>query len=468
MPEKRASGHPHPFRVIVGPLIAAFVGVYSEAAMNIALPDLMTVFSVSAAVVQWLTTGYLLAVGILLPLFGVLVRWLTTRQLLVLAAVCFLAGAVLSGAAVSFPMLAAGRIVQGMATGILLPLIFNTAIAVYPVRRRGTAIGMIGLVVMFAPAISPVIAGLILQSATWNWIFWLMIPVLVVALVVSMRWLENVRPITRPRVDVASIVMSTLGFGGVVLGLGLGGDNGWVDPVVLGSLIVGVLGVAGFSRRQLRLAEPMLDVRPFRHRNFLLSSLIIVGNNAMLMCAIFLIPMYLQNARSVAVVATGLLMLPGGALNGVFSAASGRVADVASPRVMVRCGLAIAIMASLLLMTTGEARPLWWIVLGHCLLMVGISLANAPTQTLGLNALPLDLASDGSTILSTLAQIGGAVGTALGASLLSAGERATAAGGTAAVAAGVGWGFAFSLGMACAGLVCSLLISRREPLSDAR
>ncbi|MDN6795216.1 MAG: MFS transporter, partial [Propionibacterium sp.] len=136
-----ASRYPHPFRILLGPLIAAFSGLYSEAALNIALPSLMGVFDIPATVVQWLTTGYILAVGMVLPMFGLLLRWIPTRKPVVTAIVLFLVGATIAATAPSFAILLTGRIIQGVATGIMLPLVFNTAIAVYPVSRTGTAMG---------------------------------------------------------------------------------------------------------------------------------------------------------------------------------------------------------------------------------------------------------------------------------------------------------------------------------------
>lgn len=450
-----------PFRILLGPLIAGFMGLYSEAALNIALPQLMIEFDVSAAVVQWLTTGYLLMVGILLPLFGILVRWFTTRQLAAAAMVLFTVGAVCSGLATSFEILLIGRFAQGLATGILIPLIFNTAIAVYPPNKRGTALGMTGLVIMFAPAISPVAAGLIVEYLTWNWIFWFMLPLIAIAAVVSIMFLRNVRPLTKPKVDVLSIVLSTLGFGGIVLGVSLGGESGWGSLPVIGSLLVGAAGVGLFAARQLRLEHPMLDVRSFGYRNFALGALVVLCTSAVLMGAIFLIPMFLQRALLIPVLIAGLLMLPGGAVNGVLSAVAGRLADRLSPKYLACAGLFVAIIATTLFITLDTSSAVIWVVLAHCALMIGIPLALTPTQTLALNSVPLQLSSDGSTILSTLQQIGGAIGTALGASLLSAGSL-TVASETEGAAVGNSWGFMFALGASIIALVLVLFIKKQR------
>lgn len=464
-----ACRYPHPFRILLGPLIAAFSGLYSEAALNIALPSLMGVFDIPATVVQWLTTGYILAVGVVLPMFGLLVRWIPTRKLVVTAIVLFLVGATIAATAPSFAILLTGRIIQGVATGIMLPLVFNTAIAVYPVSRTGTAMGTIGLVVMFAPTVSPVIAGLLLDRLDWTWIFWSMVPVLLGALLISLVFLKDVRELSRPKVDALSLVLSTVGFGGLVLGLSLGGDSQWKGIEGPAAIIIGLLAIGFFAHRQIRHDHPMLDIRSFRVPTFTLSTVVIFINNAIMMGAIFLLPMYLQDAKGTTVLAAGLLMLPGGLVNGVMSAISGRISDVVNPRVLIRLGLAASVVATALLSVLDADSPLFLAVVAHCVLMIGIPLTMTPTQTLGLRSLPPILSSDGSTIISTLQQIGAATGTALGASLLAAGMLATSGDAAAAVATGTRWGFLFCMGCAICALVLTLGIrTPRAPVQGPR
>lgn len=453
----------HPFRILIGPLLASFIGLYSEAALNIALPDLMVEFNVSATIVQWLTTGYILAIGIVLPLFGLAVRWFTTRQLAFSSITLFLAGALICAFAPNFGVLLAGRAIQGIATGVTLPLIFNTAVAVYPVHKIGTAMGVIGMVVMFAPAVSPALAGVIVEHLSWQWIFGSMVPVLLLSLVISFFNLKNVRELTRPHVDVVAIIFSTIGFGGLVFGISVGGETRWSTAEAPAAAVIGLVGIALFVLRQLHGKNVLLDVRAFGIPTFSLSTVIIFLNNALLMCAIFLLPMYLQNARGVTVLTAGLLMLPGGLVNGILSALAGRISDHFEPRTLIRIGLTTSILASLLFVNLGIETPLVLVVAAHCLLMVGVPLTGTPAQTLGLRTLPIELSSDGSTIISTLQQIGAAVGTALGASLLAAGQATASGSSAAATAVGTQWGFFFCLGCAMAALLASMFFHRGSP-----
>lgn len=162
----------HPLLAMSGILVGAFVGMLSETALNIALPSLMTQLHVGIGTIQWLVTGYLLVIGIVLPLSSLLARWFTTRQLIIFALIDFIVGATISALAPDFAVLLVGRMIQGIATGLLLPLMFTVATLIYPPYKLGTAMGMIGLVVMFAPAIGPTLAGIILGVLSWQWIFW--------------------------------------------------------------------------------------------------------------------------------------------------------------------------------------------------------------------------------------------------------------------------------------------------------
>lgn len=396
-----------PFLVLLGPLLAGFIGLFSEAALNIALPDLMHVFAISTTTAQWLTTGYLLMVGMLLPLSSLLVRWFTTRQLVFTALTFFAVGATVSALAPGFGMLVAGRLIQGAATGILIPLIVSTAVAAYPPERRGSAMGLVGLVLMFAPAISPTVSGLVVQTIGWQWIFWLMLPLVALSLGVSTTFLRNVQPITRPHIDAASIGLSTIGLGLFVFAMSSAGSFGITNPLVWASFVVGIAALAVFT--------------------------------------------------------AGLIMLPAGVVNGLVSVWAGRATDTHRPWVIARAGFAIATVAAAAFLLLGTDSPLWMLVAFHCLLMVGVPLAMTPTQTHGLNALPDRLGADGSTAISTLQQVGGALGTAFAAGLLSAGRGAAEQSGvssSAATIAGVHEGLLFSVALGLVGLGLGLAFKR--------
>jgi len=459
--DAQASASTRPFLILLGPLLGGFIGMFSEVALNIALPDLMHVFGITAATAQWLTTAYLLVVAVLLPMSSLLMRWFTTRQLVFTVLIAFTIGAVISGMASGFGMLLVGRLFQGIGTGMLIPVILSTAAAAYPPARRGHAMGMVGLVLMFAPAVSPTIAGLVMQTIGWQWIFWVQLPIIAVAAVIALVFLRNMQPISRPHVDVLSVAACTVGLGLFVFGVSSAGTLGPTSPILWVCIVGGLAILAGFVHRQLHLDEPVLNVRIFAHRNFTLATFMILANQALMMCAIFLIPMYLERGRSVEVFITGLIMLPAGVVNGVISVWAGHASDVHRPWVLARIGFALSVVASVLFLTMGNDSALWLLIAFNCLLMIGVPLTMTPAQTHGLNALPGALGADGATAIASLQQVGGAIGTAFAAALLSAGTMAAEGMGinqAAATVFGVREGFVFSIVLGVVGLVLGLLM----------
>ena len=206
----------HPWLALMGPIIGAFVGMLSETSLNIALPQLSQSLNISNATLQWIVTGYMLVIGIILPLSSLLTKWFTTRQIIKIGA--FLIGAIISALAPNFPILLTGRMIQGIGTGTILPLMFTVAMNIFPPQKMGTAMGVCSLVIMFAPAVGPTLTGFILAKLSWNWVLWLFVPVLLVALFFNLKFLPNISKLTRPKVDFASVILSIFGFGLLVMG----------------------------------------------------------------------------------------------------------------------------------------------------------------------------------------------------------------------------------------------------------
>lgn len=191
--------------IVAALIIGAFIAVLNETMLQIAFPDLMRDFSVPITTVQWLSTVYMLVVGILVPITALLQQWFTTRQMFLSATIFFLIGTIVCSIAPSFSILLAGRVVQALGTGLMLPVLMNTMMLIFPPERRGSAMGIIGLVVMFAPAIGPTLSGLIIDTLSWRWLFYLVIPIAVFSMLFTATYLINVSDVTKPKVDYLSI-----------------------------------------------------------------------------------------------------------------------------------------------------------------------------------------------------------------------------------------------------------------------
>lgn len=410
--------------IITSFLIAGFIGLFSETALNMGLKDLITGFDILETTAQWLTTGYLLTLGILVPISGLILQWFTTRQLFIASLVFSIIGTLIGAIAPTFSVLMIARIVQAVGTALLLPLMFNTILVIIPPHKRGRAMGIIGLVIMFAPAVGPTVSGLILKTLTWHWIFWISLPLLIIALVFGTFFMQNVTKLTKPRIDIFSIILSTIGFGGIVFGFSSAGESGgWGSSHVILSLVIGVVGLIAFSLRQMKMDEPMLDLKAFKYPMFVIGLLLILVCMMVLLCTMMILPLYLQTSLALSTFAAGLMLLPGGIINGILSPVMGGLFDRFGPKWLVIPGLVIVACALYGFSTLTLETSTGFIVALHIALMVGISMIMMPAQTNGLNQLPPELYPHGTAIMNTLQQVAGAIGTAVGISILSSGSR---------------------------------------------
>ncbi|MDQ0233554.1 DHA2 family efflux MFS transporter permease subunit [Metabacillus malikii] len=457
--------------ILVAFLISGFIGLFSETALNIAITELIQVFQTNAATIQWLTTGYLLTLGILVPVSGLLLQWFTTRQLFITSLCLSIIGTLIAALAPSFEILMIARVFQAMGTALLLPLMFNTILVIIPPEKRGGAMGMIGLVIMFAPAVGPTFSGFVLENLTWNWIFWLSLPFLVIGLLAGIFFLENVSEVTKPKIDILSIILSTIGFGGIVFGFSSAGEGsgGWSNPEVIAFIAAGAISLLLFSIRQFKMEHPMINLRAFRYPMFTIGLILVFICMMVILSSMLLLPMYLQRGLVVSAVIAGLVLLPGGILNGLLSPVMGRLFDKYGPKWLVIPGLVIVSVVLWFFSTITTETSIALIVTLHIALMIGVSMVMMPAQTNGLNQLPPQYYPDGTAIMNTLQQVSGAIGTAVAVSILSAGENRylqsvsnpdDPSHGPVAFTAGVQDGFIFALIAAVIALIVAFFIKR--------
>ncbi|AKO93660.1 multidrug MFS transporter [Priestia filamentosa] len=456
--------------IITSFLIAGFIGLFSETALNMALKDLITGFGIHETTAQWLTTGYLLTLGVLVPISGLILQWFTTRQLFMTSLVFSIIGTFIAAIAPTFSVLMIARVVQAVGTALLLPLMFNTILVIIPPHKRGRSMGIIGLVIMFAPAVGPTVSGLILKSLTWHWIFWISLPLLIVALVFGAFFMQNVTKPTKPKIDIFSIVLSTIGFGGIVYGFSSAGEGGgWGSSNVIFAIAIGVVALVAFSIRQVKMDKPMLNLNAFKYPMFVIGLLLILVCMMVMLSAMMILPLYLQTSLALSTFAAGLMLLPGGIINGILSPVMGGLFDRFGPKWLVIPGLVIVAGTMYGFSTVTLETSTGFIVGLHIALMIGISMIMMPAQTNGLNQLPPELYPDGTAIMNTLQQVAGAIGTAIGISILSSGSRSfletvsdqkDPLNQLLAFTNGVQHAFIFAIIVAVIGLVISFFIKR--------
>ncbi|WP_339203726.1 DHA2 family efflux MFS transporter permease subunit [Paenibacillus sp. FSL K6-3182] len=457
--------------IMISLLLSGFIGMFSETALNVALSDLIRVFDITAPTVQWLTTGYLLTLGILVPVSGLLLQWFSTRQLFIAALSFSVLGTLVAALAPSFEVLMAARVIQAVGTALLLPLMFNTILIIFPAEKRGAAMGVIGLVIMVAPAVGPTIAGLLIENLSWHWIFWLSLPFLVIALLFGIMYMQNVSTITKPKIDIFSLVFSTLGFGGIVFAFSSAGEGegGWGSTKVIATMIVGILSLAIFAVRQLTMKQPMMNLRAFKHPMFVVGTLMVFICMMVILSSMLVLPMYLISGLGLSALTAGLIMLPGGLINGIMSPIMGSLFDKFGPKWLVIPGLVIVAAALWFFSGITTASTITLIIVLHSCLMIGISMVWMPSQTNGLNQLPRELYPDGTAIMNTLQQVAGAIGTAVAVSIMTAGmtgfmkdvaDPTDPANAPLALTAGIQNAFIFAMIVAIIGLIVAFFIKR--------
>jgi len=408
--------------IMISLIIGAFFSILNETLLSNAIPQLEIELNVTASILQWLSTGYMLVVAVLIPASALLVQWLTTRQVFLGAMIVFTIGTIVCGIAPEFSVLLIGRLLQAVGTGLMMPVLMNTILLLYPPEKRGGAMGTIGLVIMFAPAIGPTLSGIILDSLEWRWLFFIVLPFALFSIVFAFIYLKNLSQPTKPKVDVISILLSTIGFGGIVYGFS-SSYKGWDKLEVYGMIGIGLIALLLFVIRQLKLKEPLLDLRAFKFPMFTLTTILLIIMMMTMFSTMALLPFLFQGALGLTVYASGLIMLPGSLLNGLISPITGKLFDKFGPRALMIPGtMALAIVMWFFTQVSVDTSKSTFIIL-HICLMVAISMIMMPAQTNGLNQLPPRYYPHGTAILNTLSQVAGAIGVAFFISIMTSGQK---------------------------------------------
>ncbi len=422
--ERPAPQSPQPQRLPAGGaitiatlLVSAFVVILNETAMNVAISTLIQdpTLAIDERAAQWLTTAFMLTMAVVIPATGWLMARFSKRTLYAAAMGAFVLGCIIAGFAPSFPLLLLGRVVQASGTAVVFPLLMTTVMELVPPARRGAFMGTISMVMSVAPALGPTVSGVILQFASWRWIFLGVAPLALAMLLIGARNL-GARPLEhRPRLDAVSIPLAALGFGGLVYGLSLIGAEGlpaWQLPVALG---VGVASLVAFVLRQLRLQrsdDALLDLRTFRHPLFTTTVVIMTIAMGAMFGTLIMLPLVLQDSMGLEPLHVGLITMPGALLTGLLGPVVGNLYDRWGPRPLVIPG-GLVVLGALVLYTQLHITTPWWVVLlMQMVLMLGFAFTFPPLFTVSLAALPKHLYGHGSAIVGTVQQVAGAAGTA--------------------------------------------------------
>jgi DHA2 family lincomycin resistance protein-like MFS transporter len=448
-------------RLVIGLLlISAFVVILNETIMGVALPHLMSDLGITAGAAQWLTTAFLLTMAVVIPITGFLIQRLDTRPVFLIAMASFSAGTLVCALAPGFPVLVFGRVIQAVGTAIMMPLLMTTVMNLVPPESRGRTMGNISIVISVAPAIGPTISGIILNYLDWRWMFWLVLPIALASLLLGFLRIVNV---TTPRfapLDIISVLLSVLGFGGLVYGLSAIGESaaGHEGPPVWMPIAAGVVIIVLFVLRQLQLQRSdraLLDLRTFGSPIFSVSVTMLAIAMMALFGTIILLPIYMQNVLGLDPLGTGLLLLPGGLTMGLMAPFVGRLYDRYGPTPLLVPGAIITSAALWSMAFMGQFTAIGMLLAAHVALSIGLALLFTPLFTSGLASLPKHLYSHGSAVVGTLQQVAGAAGIALFVSLMTIESARLAGEGADTVAATAG---GIHAGFLCGAMISLLLV----------
>ncbi len=400
-------------------ILGVFMAVLDTSIVNVALPKMMTVYGVGENAIQWVVTAYTLTVGSIIPVTGFLGERFGYKRIFVLALTIFTIGSGLCGSAWSNSAMILFRIIQAIGGGALMPIAMAMVTRMIPRERRGMAIGIFGIAIMFAPAIGPTVSGYITDFLNWRLIFYLNLPIGIVDVVLASLFLENANANASRRFDLPGFVLSVIGFSTLLYSLGGVPDYGWQSAHVIPFILIALVSLILFVIRETRIEQPMLDLKLLKNAPFSFTLVLIGITSIMLLGVLFLLPIFLQNIMGFSAFKTGLILLPQAIVAGVLMPIAGILYDRVGIRPLAGTGFLIMGVAMFFMVHITAATTMSTIILLLMLRSCGIGITMMPLQTNGLNHIPDNKEAQGTAILNAVTQISNSFGVAVLSLLLT-------------------------------------------------
>ncbi|MCB2299175.1 MDR family MFS transporter [Clostridium tagluense] len=404
-------------------LFGGFLSLFNETLLNVAFPSLMAEMHVTATTIQWLATGYVLVVGILIPITAFLIHSFNTKPLFLSAMILFLVGTILAVFSTSFPALLISRMIQATGTGMLIPIMMNTALVINPPEKRGSAMGLCVCAILVGPALGPIVSGTILHFLNWQFLFIMLIPLSLISIITGAMFLENVSVITKPKIDYLSIALSTIGFAGTIYGISSINDSNGNNLTIIISFAFGIIALIFFTKRQLSLKQPMLELRVFKQPIFTLCITLLIIAQMIQFSMNMLLPLVLQNGLNTSSLTAALVLLPAAVIDCLVTPIAGKIFDRFGGKVLIPVGLFIICIFMWLLSHIGVSTSIKTIAILYSFVCLGVALSLSPSQTNALNQLSSGQQADGVAITNTAIQLAAAIGSTLFVGLTTAGQN---------------------------------------------
>lgn len=407
---------------VIAACLVSFCGLITETAVNIAFPAVMETFNVSTETVQWLTTGNLLVVAMITPLSAFLQKRFRIKHLFVFGTLCFVLGTAVAVFSPNFVFLLSARLIQGVGTGVGVPIAFCIILEQIPFEKVGTYMGYGALVSAAAPALGPTYGGIVNQTLGWRYIFIILIPVLIFTLILGVLTIEEKHEPEKVPVDITGIILIMLTFLGLVYGfanIASFGNNPLIEII---AFLVGLLSLGLFIRHCSKCENPLIDISIFRNIPFTCHLIAFFLINAIMLGTSFLLPNYLQVALLCESMASGFMLLPGAGLNAIMGPFSGSALDKIGAKLPILVGTGLMTIGIILFAVFGMNLSTGMVIGFYIIFGIGCGMAFGNTMTIGNLRLPVQQKAYGNTCFNTLMQFAGAVGTSVCAALVSSAQ----------------------------------------------
>ncbi|WP_019932235.1 MDR family MFS transporter [Nocardia sp. BMG111209] len=452
---------PAVWRTVWTVLVGGMAVLFDTTIVAVALHTLAGELHTSVATIQWVTTGYLLAMAMTIPIAGWAQRVLGAKRLWMIALVLFLAGSVLSSLAWSAASLIAFRVVQGVGGGILMPLMSTMVMQAAGGRGLGRIMSVVGLPAVLGPILGPVLGGLILQHLHWSWMFWVNVPFCIAGLILAAVFLPADGPMRRVPFDLVGFLLMGPGLVAVLWGLSNTGKPGAFSRAdALAPLLAGLVLLAVFAAWALARGDrALVDLLLLRHWSLASASLLLFLSGITLYGAMLLMPLYFQDLRGATALQAGLLLIPQGVGTFVSRSLAGRLFDTVSPRLLTAGGFSIVLAGTLPFALAGAHTGEWLLTAGLLVRGIGLGVATIPLMALGFRGLDRHEVPDASIVTRIAQQVGGSFGTAVLAVILTG--AMTTAGSATELTAAFRQSFWWAIGFTAAGVLIALILPGR-------
>jgi EmrB/QacA subfamily drug resistance transporter len=394
-------------------IVGTFMAILDSSIVNVAIPKMMTIFGAATDQIQWVITGYMLTMAIVIPLTGYLTDRYGSKRVYIFALTAFTIGSALCGFASSTETMIAARVIQAIGGGMIMPVGMSMIFVMIPIEKRGFALGIWGISAMAAPAIGPTLSGYIIQYLNWRLIFTINIPVGIIGVTSAILYLKNTGELHKKSFDFMGAITSAAGLYTLLLALSNGIEKGWTSPYIVGLFVMSVVCLSLFIYIELKHKEPLLDLRIFKTFTFTLSIILSSITTIAMFGVVFLMPLYMQNLRGYSPMQTGIMMLPSAMATGIMMPISGRIYDKYGAKWVTLVGITLLVVCTYQLSKLTLDTNYYKVVFILTIRGFGMGLSMMPSQTAGMNDIPKELVARATALNTTIRQVAGSIGIAV-------------------------------------------------------